>query len=138
MKDEKSCGAVVFIKNKSKIEFLIIQSTRSNFWGFPKGHVELNESEFETAAREILEETGLKVGFIENFREEISYCIGKDIKKTVVLFLAEASSFDISCQLEELKGYAWMAYNEAYNKLKFENLKNVLYKADNFLKNNNI
>lgn len=138
MKDEKSCGAVIFIKNKSKIEFLIIQSTRSNFWGFPKGHVELNENEYETAAREIYEETGLKISFVNNFREEISYNIGKDVKKTVVLFLGQASSFDICCQLEELKGYAWMSFNDAYDKLKFENLKKVLYRANNFLISNNI
>ena len=61
---EKSCGIVLFYSD----EFLIIQhSTESNelkgHWDFPKGHVEENETELETASRELKEETG-----IEDFR----------------------------------------------------------------------
>ncbi|MDR2666293.1 MAG: NUDIX domain-containing protein [Endomicrobium sp.] len=51
--------------------FLLVNSKRSRLWGFPKGHVEKGESEFETATREIFEETGInKVKFIENFIQE--------------------------------------------------------------------
>lgn len=34
-----------------------------------KGHMEKDESEHQTAMREILEETGLTVKFVEGFRE---------------------------------------------------------------------
>ena len=57
---EKSCGIVLFHSD----EFLIIQhSVKPNVteghWDFPKGHVEENETEFETAVRELKEETGI-------------------------------------------------------------------------------
>ena len=43
-------------------------------WGFVKGHVEDNETEKETALRELKEETGLsKVEFIEGFKEKTHY-----------------------------------------------------------------
>ena len=55
---EKSCGIVLFHSD----DFLVIQhSTESNevegHWDFPKGHIENNETELETATRELHEET---------------------------------------------------------------------------------
>ena len=56
MKYEKSCGAIIFDKDK----ILVIQQ-KEGHWGFPKGHVEEGETEVETAIREIKEETNLDV-----------------------------------------------------------------------------
>ncbi|HBB03954.1 TPA: hypothetical protein DCZ39_03570 [Patescibacteria group bacterium] len=39
------------------MEFLIIQQKQGSHWFFPKGHIEDNESEEQTALREIYEET---------------------------------------------------------------------------------
>ena len=50
---EKSCGAIIF--NDGKV--LVVKQT-SGFYGFPKGHVEIGETEKETAIRETKEETG--------------------------------------------------------------------------------
>ena len=55
MLHEKSCGAVLFTTEKGIKKFLLVES---NYFGFPKGHVEENETEQETALREIKEETG--------------------------------------------------------------------------------
>ena len=43
---EKSCGAIIF--NEGKV--LVVKQT-SGFYGFPKGHVEIGETEKETHAR---------------------------------------------------------------------------------------
>ena len=53
MEKEKSCGAVIFRKQK-ELEVLIVRQNEGH-WCFPKGHVEKGESEQETAAREVLE-----------------------------------------------------------------------------------
>ena len=45
MINEKSCGA--FVLNGKKV--LIVQQKKSGNYGFPKGHVEPNETEEETA-----------------------------------------------------------------------------------------
>ena len=57
---EITSGAVVYRKNNGEIEYLLLESqNKGHFWGFPKGHVEGNETLEETAKREINEETQL-------------------------------------------------------------------------------
>ena len=57
-KQEKSCGAVVY--NPKKHSFLIIKMLNGN-WGFPKGHTEDQETDIQTAIREVTEETGINI-----------------------------------------------------------------------------
>lgn len=57
MKFEKSCGAIVFTRQNGEIEYVIIQSLEG-WYGFPKGHMEQNETEIETALREVREKQG--------------------------------------------------------------------------------
>ena len=64
---EKSCGAVVFTKVDDEIRYLLV-SNKEGIYGFPKGHVEENETEQETAIREVYEETNLKIDLINEFR----------------------------------------------------------------------
>ena len=59
MKREKSCGAVVYRYNNDVLEVLLIRHRFGGHWSFPKGHVEEGENEFQTALREVKEETGL-------------------------------------------------------------------------------
>ena len=83
MKTEKACGAV--IENEDGKILVIFQN--NGFWGFPKGHVEENETEAETAVREVFEETGLWVALNEENRFEFSYDIkDRNVHKIVVLF----------------------------------------------------
>ncbi|MFZ5500518.1 MAG: NUDIX domain-containing protein, partial [Candidatus Micrarchaeota archaeon] len=56
MPDEKSCGIVLFSEDGGRL-YLLLHYTAGH-WDFPKGHVEADESEAETALRELLEETG--------------------------------------------------------------------------------
>ena len=85
---EKSCGIVLFHSD----EFLIIQhSVKPNVteghWDFPKGHVEENETEFETAVRELKEETGITdFLLIDNFKHRISYSFHKNNELIGFLF----------------------------------------------------
>ena len=37
-------------------------------WGFPKGHIEKDETEYETALREVKEETNIDARIIDGFR----------------------------------------------------------------------
>jgi bis(5'-nucleosidyl)-tetraphosphatase len=66
---EKSAGAVVFYRD-AQVEYLLL---RANHWEFPKGLVDANESEQDTAVREVREETGLEIKLLPNFRETIQY-----------------------------------------------------------------
>ena len=56
--DEVSAGFIVFYIENNKVYYLLLK--HSSYWGFPKGKIELNESEIESAKRELFEETSIK------------------------------------------------------------------------------
>lgn len=136
MKFEKSCGAIVFRKGKHHIEYLLVFNKKgmmSGHWGFPKGHVEGNEAEQETAIREIREETGLSVRFVDGFRKVIQYAPKPGVKKDVVYFLAKAKSDEVQIQLSEIADYRWTLYEEAMTLLPQNNNRDVMMAAHEFL-----
>ena len=69
MKQERSAGAVVFIKETEPI-YLLLQY-EAKHWDFPKGNIEKGETDQETVKREIAEETGIKdIEIIKDFKEK--------------------------------------------------------------------
>ncbi len=132
MVTETSAGAVVFCRGE-KIEYLLL---RANYWGFAKGRVEPGEDERTTARREVCEETGLEVSLLDGFREVDDYWFqrkGTRIHKQAIFYLGEAPSraFKISWEHEEA---AWFTFDAAMEKLKFAGLRQLLTRADAFLK----
>lgn len=136
MAQEKSAGAVVFIKDKEGLKFLLLHHKyKTEFWDFPKGNMERGEKEEETAKREIKEETGLEVEFISGFKEKVGWFYkreNKTIYKEVVYFLAEAKTEEVKISEEHL-GYAWLNYENAFKKIQFKNSQEILKKAQIFL-----
>lgn len=126
---EKSCGGVVYTWYGDKLLFLLIKNNRSKYWTFPKGHVEMNENEKQTAKREIKEETGLDVKIYDNFRQCCEYHPFGYVKKHVVLFIAESKEIKVSIQKEELDSYIWAEYKNAVDLLHHWNDKKVLIGA---------
>lgn len=134
MLQEKSCGAIVFRKFHGNIEILLIKHVNSGHWSFPKGHVEANETELETAQREIMEETGIDVILDPTFRETVSYSPKKDTQKIVVYFLAQAKNYDFKAQAEEISDIRWVDVGYAVNILTYENDKVIVGKAKSAIK----
>lgn len=136
MPKEKSCGAIVFKRAKDGIKYLLLHY-EAGHWDLPKGHQEKNEKEEQTALREIKEETGIEdIQLVENFRETISYYYKRGqetIFKEVIFFLAQSATDEVTISKEHI-GYAWLNYEHALKKLTFNNAKELLKKADEFLK----
>lgn len=85
MQYEKSCGAVIYtVQNGTR--FYLVEQMQKGHVSLCKGHVEKDETELQTAEREIREETGLDVEFVEGFRKTIAYSPGTDCMKTVCSF----------------------------------------------------
>ena len=121
MKKEKACGTIIIDNNK----VLLIQQ-KQGFYGFPKGHVEGNETEVETAIRETKEETNLDVVVDESKRFEISYIVNDNIDKKVVYFLAKLTGENnIIAQEEEINEVLWVDIDKAEDILTFDNLKEL-------------
>jgi bis(5'-nucleosidyl)-tetraphosphatase len=133
MNFEKSCGVVIYRKIGVNLEFLSISNRSDGHWGVPKGHVEKNESEEETAIREVKEETGLVVNLIFGFRESVEYFVKEDTKKEVVFFLALGDAQVIHIQLDEVKDYKWANFQDSRQLLDYESSKVVLDKAYEFI-----
>jgi bis(5'-nucleosidyl)-tetraphosphatase len=136
---EKSCGAIVFVKNV-EVNYLLLHY-EAGHWDFVKGNVEPNESEKDTVMRELKEETGIvDAQFIDGFKEKIEYFYrrqGTTIHKEVVFFLIEAHTEKVELSYEHV-GYDWLDYQRAMEKLTFKNAKDVLQNAHEFLEQQGI
>ncbi len=137
MLHEKSCGAIVYRRYHGNIEILLIKHINSGHWSFPKGHVEGDETELETARREIKEETGLDVILDQTFRETVTYSPKRDTQKVVVYFLALARNYDYVPQEEEIAEIRWVDIVHATRLLTYENDKTIVNKARAAIKLNN-
>ena len=133
MNFEKSCGAVIYSKIDKDLEFLIISNKNDGHWGFPKGHVEKDESEEETAVREVREETGLQVTLMDGFRVSVEYSVKKETMKEVVFFLARVYDQTVNIQLDELNDYKWVSFQSAKQLLTYKSSKSVLDGAYKFI-----
>ena len=130
-----SCGAIVYRIIIGETRFLLIKNKRSANWGFPKGHIERGENEKETAYREVLEEAGIRIRFLPDFRFRSEYSIQGRIEKQVVIFLATTDDTTTTIQQEEIEEYLWLKFDKAMNSLKFPNDKQMLRKANEYLLN---
>ena len=130
---EKSCGSVLYRKGH-ELRILVIKQARNGNWSFPKGHVENDETETETAIREVFEEVGISVEPIDGFREVIQYNPKANIQKEVVYFVSQPDSPTVNLQKEEVSDYKWLRPKQAFKTLTFRNDKEVLRKALTFLK----
>ena len=136
-KMEFSCGGVVFADTGEGRKYLLIRS-KSGFWGFPKGHMEAGETEEQTARREVREETGSDVVFLEGFRASDEYPLtreGKpDVRKQVTYFLArcEEKAFR-PLDTREVAEARLMTCAEADAFVYSEGLRRILAEAERFL-----
>ena len=129
---EKSAGIVVV--NEGKYLLLLYDA---GHWDFPKGHIEKDESSVQAALRELKEETGIVDGeILPGFEEHIHYFFkseGKLISKEVVFFVARTNTSDVKLSFEH-KDYMWLPFKDALEKLTYQNAKEVLKKADAYVK----
>lgn len=131
MQKEKSCGAIVYNKNK---EVLIVKHNAGH-WDFPKGHVEENETEIETAIREVKEETNIDINIFSNYRYEIHYNPKENVEKTVIFFLGSNKTNDTIKQDAEIANIGWFNYNDALDILTYNDAKDLLKKSYKDLNN---
>ncbi len=135
---KKSYGAIVYRKYGSEVEFIAIKSKANGYWGFPKGRMEKGENEKETARREVLEETGLNITFLDGFKTKIEYTLPEGRIKEVIFFIGKISNRILNLQKDEIHEFKWLNYNNMLNLLTYENSKKALMEVNSFLNNLNL
>lgn len=135
MKRETSAGAIIFRKNKGR-KYLLLHY-ESGHWDYVKGNVEKKEKAQQTIKREAKEEAGITdLSFISGFKKKINYFYKKEkelIAKSVIFLLAETGQKQIKLSHEHI-GYRWLGFKEALKQLTYNNAKDILKKAEEFLK----
>ena len=129
MKQEKSCGAICVKQTAGGPRVLLIRHRYGGHWAFPKGHVEPGETERETAAREVREETGAAIRILDGYREITTYSPGKGVMKDVVMFLAQITGGKLRPQPEEVRAVELLTPGEAQKRLTYEADRRLLQKA---------
>ena len=108
------------------VHFVLVQAENGQC-GFPKGHVESNETEVETALRETWEEVSVRAVIQDDFRKEIQYLLLDGSIKKAIYYLA---SFD--CQTtephpsHEVARVLVLPYKEARGALTYDNAREIL------------
>lgn len=130
---EKSCGAIIFFVKDNQKYFLLVRNTRGDSWGFPKGHIEMGETEEQTAKREVKEETNLDITILRGFRKKSFYRPFGKIRKKVVIFLAKAHGNRVKIQDSEIECYKWVKAADVLKSLKHKNDINIFKSAMKWL-----
>ncbi|MGQ0791575.1 MAG: bis(5'-nucleosyl)-tetraphosphatase [Nitrosopumilaceae archaeon] len=137
MKKERSAGVVVCMEKPDGNRFLLLNYPTGH-WDFVKGKIEQGETLHQTAVRETKEETGISdLEFVEGFEEKINYNFqfeGELIQKEVIFFLAKTKTDTVNVSHEHLD-YTWLDYENALEKVTYQNAKNILSKANKLFRN---
>ena len=130
---KKSAGAVLYTIINNEIHYLISLDFHNN-WGFPKGHLEAGENNLQAATREIKEEVGIDAIIDTNFEKELIYVMPNGIEKHSIYYIGRFDNQIPSKQLAEVQDIKILPYNEALNTLTFENMRQVLIEANEYIK----
>lgn len=131
---EKSCGAIIFEVRDGQRYYLLVKNKNGRFWGFPKGHIEVGETEEQTAKREIKEETNLDVILIRGFRKKSFYRPFGKTRKKVVIFLAKSLGNKVKIQNSEIECYKWVKEPDVFKNLRYPNDLGMFDSAVKWLK----
>ena len=131
-KQEKSCGAVVY--NPKRHSFLIIKMLNGN-WGFPKGHTENQETDIQTAIREVTEETGINIEILDGFKKSIKYIPFPEVLKKVIFFIGITEEEKVTIDKDEIEDYMWCSYEEALKMITYKPQRDVMESSLKYIKN---
>ena len=134
MKEQLSAGIITYRIYNGQPHFLVLHYPHGH-WDLPKGKIEEGETLQQAALRELKEETGLSAHIMDGFQEQLGYFFRHDgqlIQKSVYFFVGEASEGQVILSYEHI-GFEWLPYDQAIERLTFENAQEVLSKAYDFL-----
>ena len=137
----RASGLIIFRRIlNNPVEYLLLQTSYgSHHWTPPKGHVEGEESDEETAFRETEEEAGItsqSLNVIRDFKIVLEYPV-KGVLKKVIYWLAELTDQECRVKLsDEHQGFEWATLARACQLVRYHDTQNALKSADKYIKEN--
>jgi 8-oxo-dGTP pyrophosphatase MutT (NUDIX family) len=121
----RSVGTILFQKNK-----ILLVKDNNNFYSFPKGHKFENETDLQTAFRELKEETGLNKEDIKLFQKNdnfVSYFerLDKNLYNRYFIGLINKTNHNYDFNLKEIKEVELFNIEDIY---KINNFKDTRIK----------
>ena len=133
---ETSAGGVIFRWHGGGAHVLLIRD-RYQHWGFPKGHLEGEETPADAALREVEEETGLGDLVLGPRLQTIDWFFrfrGRLIHKFCHFYLIEAPTGETCPQEEEgITECVWLPLQTAIEVISYDNAREVLQAAADWL-----
>ncbi len=131
-----SAGVIIVRQEHKSFQYLLLKAF--NFWDFPKGQVEVNETAIEAALREVKEETtidDLKFNWGYEFYETPTYFRGRKVAR---YYIAETKRDQIELPINPELGHPehseWMwASRSQVIKMVTPRVREAIYWSDYFL-----
>lgn len=133
MLKEHSAGIVLYRSDDNSSNLILLLHYGNGHWDFPKGNIEVNETQIQAAVRELEEETGInRFRLVPGFKETLAYNYKKksaQVAKTVTFYLGITTISKVVLSSEHI-GYVWLTYQESVKILTYHNAKNLLTQAN--------
>jgi len=131
MKLEQAFGVIPVRKHGESWQVFVVKRTEG-FWEFPKGHPDEEETEIESAVRELKEESGLTADNLlrkEPFIIHYQYQKNHRLQSKSVRYYLFTASGNIALQEEEVVEGKWVDLQEATQILTYDTCKSIAAKV---------
>jgi 8-oxo-dGTP pyrophosphatase MutT (NUDIX family) len=134
---EFSAGFILYRDTAGGRVYLLLDYGKH--WDYPKGHLEEGETAWQAAVRELREETGIRqVDRVTRFERDMHYTFYSPKKgrivKTVTYFVGRTRMEKVEVS-DEHSGYAWLGYEDAMQRLTYDNAREMLRAAHEAIDN---
>ena len=135
VKDQTSAGGVVFRRQETGVEVVIVSVGSNNRWQLPKGLVDKGENPEVTAVREAREEAGVSSEVVQPIETIEYWYVGLDngirvrFHKRVHFYLLRYISGDTKDHDWEVNEARWVPIEDATSQLAFDNERRVMERA---------
>lgn len=134
---DKSVGIIPVRRDDNDFLFLLVHQVLGH-WAFPKGHPNPEETELETALRELREETGIKESkIVDDFKytQQYSFEEGAElVDKEVVFFIGFVGDEKIQVMEDEIQAFEWLSFDKCMERLTYDNSRAMLKTAYQHIK----